>query len=72
MQKRLAAWRRFHGFTQKEMAAKLGVDPRTYINKERGITQFKADEMFIIAEVLGKNISEIFLPTNFIEDEVGG
>lgn len=70
MQKKLIAWRRFEGITQKEMAGHIGVDVRTYINKEHGVTQFKADEMFTIAEILGKSISEIFLPTNFTEHEI--
>lgn len=69
VQKKLISWRRYHGITQKEMADKLGVDIRTYINKEQGVTQFKANEMFLIANILGKEISEIFLPTNFIKHE---
>jgi len=69
MQKKLIAWRRYHGITQKQMADKLGVDVRTYINKEQGVTQFKANEMFLIANILGKEISEIFLPTNFMFHE---
>lgn len=70
MQKKLIAWRRYHGITQKEMADKLGVDVRTYINKEQGVTQFKANEMFLIANILEKEISEIFLPTNFMKHEL--
>lgn len=69
VQKKLIAWRKFYGITQKEMADKLGVDVRTYINKEQGVTQFKANEMFLIANILGKEISEIFLPTNFMNHE---
>ena len=64
VQKKLIAWRRYHMITQKEMADRLGVDVRTYINKEQGVTQFKANEMFLIASILGKEITEIFLPTN--------
>jgi DNA-binding XRE family transcriptional regulator len=71
VQKKLISWRRYHGITQKEMADKLGVDVRTYINKEQGVTQFKANEMFLIADILGKEISEIFLPTNSMKHEVG-
>lgn len=71
VQKKLISWRRYHGITQKEMADKLGVDVRTYINKEQGVTQFKANEMFLIANILGKEISEIFLPTNSMKHEVG-
>lgn len=72
MQNQLIAWRRYHGITQKEMAAKIGVDLRTYQNKEYGVTQFKADEMFAISSILDKNISELFSPTtNFDESEKG-
>lgn len=69
MQEKLIAWRRFNGITQKQMAEIIGVDVRTYINKEQGITQFKANEMFKIAQILKKDISEIFLPTDFTKHE---
>ncbi len=69
MQKKLQAWRRYHNISQKEMAEKLGIDVRTYINKEQGVTQFRANEMFAIAYILQKEISEIFLPTNFVKHE---
>ncbi len=67
----LIAWRRYHGITQKQMAEYLGIDVRTYINKEQSISQFKANEMFKIAQILQKDISDIFLPTNFMEHEEG-
>lgn len=70
MQEKLIAWRRYYGITQKEMAKKLGIDVRTYINKEQGVTQFKANEMFLIAKILQKDISEIFLPPDFMEHEI--
>lgn len=70
MQEKLAALRRYHNLTQKDMADLIGVDVRTYINKETGVTQFKANEMFIIAKKFQKPIDEIFLPTNFIKHEV--
>ncbi|MEV2286400.1 helix-turn-helix transcriptional regulator [Paenibacillus larvae] len=70
MQVKLIALRKYFGITQKEMAKLLGIDVRTYINKERGVTQFKANEMFFIARKLNKNIGEIFLPTDFIKHEV--
>lgn len=69
VQKKLIAWRNYHGITQKEMAKSLGIDVRTYINKEKGITQFKANEMFLIAKILQKDISEIFLPPGFMNHE---
>lgn len=70
MQEKLAALRRYHNLTQKDMADLIGVDVRTYINKETGVTQFKANEMFIIAKKFQKPIDDIFLPTNFIKHEV--
>lgn len=70
MQTKLIALRRYKGLTQKDMAKLLGVDVRTYINKEQGITQFKANEMFLIARFFQMEIDKIFLPTNFMNHEV--
>lgn len=70
MQEKLIAWRKFYGITQKEMADKIGIDVRTYINKEQGLSQFKANEMFLIAKILKKDISEIFVPSDFISHEI--
>lgn len=60
----------YNRLTQQDMAELIGVDKRTYVNKEYGVTQFKANEMFLIAQRFGKGIEEIFLPTNFIKREV--
>lgn len=65
MQEKLIAWRRFNGLTQNYMAEKLGITLRTYQNKEYGDSQFKANEMFAIANILNKEISDIFLPVDF-------
>lgn len=70
MQEKLAALRRYHDLTQKDMADLIGVDLRTYINKESGQSQFKANEMFIISQKFQKSIDQIFLPTNFEKHEV--
>lgn len=56
--------------SQKFVAELIGVDVRTYQNKEKGVTQFKQSEMFIIARHYNKPIDEIFLPTNFEKHEV--
>lgn len=69
-QKKLAALRRYNDISQKRMAELLEIDLRTYINKEMGVTQFKANEMFAIAKILQMNISDIFLPNDFINHEV--
>jgi DNA-binding XRE family transcriptional regulator len=70
MQEKLAALRRYHNISQKEMADLIGVDLRTYVNKENGQSQFKANEMFAIARKFQMPIDEIFLPTNFEKHEV--
>ncbi|MEK4091692.1 MULTISPECIES: helix-turn-helix transcriptional regulator [Viridibacillus] len=70
MQYNLIKYRKFNLLTQKDMAILIGVDLRTYANKEHGDSQFKLNEMFIIAKKLNMDISEIFLPTNFMNHEV--
>lgn len=62
--------RKYHELTYKDMANLLNVDPRTYRNKEKGLTQFKANEMFIIAKKFNRSIEQIFLPSNFMNHEV--
>lgn len=64
--------RKYHELTCKDMAKLIGVDTRTYINKETGISQFKANEMYIIARRFNRSMDEIFLPNNFMIHEVKG
>lgn len=70
MQFLLEAIRRSKKESQEDIAKLIGVDVRTYQNKEKGITQFKQNEMFLIAQHFNKKIDEIFLPTNFEKQEV--
>lgn len=49
---------------QTEIAKWIGVTTETYGAKEKGKTQFKADEMFIIAEHFGLPVDKIFLKSN--------
>ena len=70
MQTQLAAFRRYDDISQKEMAAHIGVDERTYHNKENGHTDFKLSEVYLIAEKLNRPISDIFLPPDFKKLEV--
>lgn len=72
LQEKLVSLRMYNRLTQQDMADLIGTDKRTYVNKEHGVTQFKANEMFLIAQKLGKGIEEIFLPTNFMKHEVLG
>lgn len=52
--------RKEQGITQKELADKLGISETAYRQKEKGKRAFRSDEMFIIADILGKDIGEIF------------
>lgn len=70
MEQPLEFIRRGNKITQASMAKLINVDVRTYQNKEKGITQFKQNEMFTIAKHLNMKIDEIFLPTNFEKHEV--
>lgn len=62
--------RRYHDLTYQDMADLINVDPRTYGNKEKGISQFKQYEMFIISRKFNRSIEEIFLPGDFMIHEV--
>ena len=68
----LTRLRRYFGYTQQDMADLIGVRLRTYINKEKGISQFKLKEMFLISDKFKKPIEEIFLPEDFMPHEIGG
>ena len=61
MQIYLYQLRKEKGITQKELAQKLGISETAYRQKEKGQRSFKSDEMFIIADILEKDIGEIFL-----------
>lgn len=62
--------RKYNELTYKDMADLINVSPRTYSDKEKGISQFKQYEMFIISRRFQKSIDEIFLPENFMIHEV--
>ena len=70
MQYLLESVRRSRKESQESMAKLINVDVRTYQNKERGVTQFKQNEMFIIAKHFNSKVDELFLPTNFENHEV--
>ena len=70
MQYLLMGIRKVNNLTQGDVAKLINVDVRTYQNKEKGVTQFKQNEMFILAKYFNKKIDEIFLPINFEKREV--
>lgn len=59
MQYLLDSIRRSKKITQEDMAKLLNIDVRTYQNKEKGVTQFKQNEMFIIAKFFYLQTSRI-------------
>jgi len=61
--------RELKGDTQEELANLLNINTTSYRNKEKGNTEFKASEMFLIAKHYNKEIEEIFLPTTFTQRE---
>lgn len=67
MQEKLIRIRRANLESQSVLAKLIGVDLRTYQNKEAGVSQFKSNEMFAIASHYGKKIEDIFVPTNCSE-----
>ena len=60
MQIKLYELRKHAGLTQAQMAEKLNISETTYRSKELGQTDFKSTEMFLIADILEKDIHEIF------------
>jgi DNA-binding XRE family transcriptional regulator len=70
MQYLLESVRRSRKESQETLAKLINVDVRTYQNKEKGVTQFKQNEMFIIAKHFNCKVDELFLPTNFENHEV--
>lgn len=63
--------RELSGDTQEGMAKLLNINTTTYRRKEKGDAEFKASEMFIIAEKYNMEIEDIFLPPMFTKGEYG-
>ncbi|GAA0434665.1 hypothetical protein GCM10008934_25160 [Virgibacillus salarius] len=66
----LVKLRKSKKISQEDMAKLLGVNARTYALKERGETDFKLEEIFIIAKYFNKRIEEIFLPRNIRKTDI--
>lgn len=56
----IKAIRKLRGYTQEEVALKLGMSPRTYCKKEADPESFKISEMKKLAEVLNVDIANFF------------
>lgn len=64
MQSKLILLRKNNNITQKKLANLLGISEVQYGKKEKGLVEFKQDEMFIIANFFELKVDEIFLPRN--------
>lgn len=65
MQDKLVNLRKVYGVRQNELAIYLDITLKTYRNKEKGISQFTANEMFKLAQYFRKPLEDIFLPTTY-------
>ena len=62
MQEKLLVIRKKENISIKKMSEYLGITPKTYSEKERGLAEFTQDEMFEIGRKFNLNIDQIFLP----------
>lgn len=53
-------YREAKGYTQEQVAKKLGIKQNTYSDKERGKSGFTVDELLKLEIILGASISELF------------
>ncbi|MCQ9211848.1 MULTISPECIES: helix-turn-helix domain-containing protein [unclassified Streptococcus] len=60
MQIHLIQARKEAGITQEELAQKIGISTTSYYKKETGKRDFKLKECYRIAEILNKEISDLF------------
>ncbi|MGL5087474.1 MAG: helix-turn-helix transcriptional regulator [Clostridium sp.] len=60
----LKGMRVMNGLKQDDMAKKLQITRAAYNRKENGKVEFTISEALIIANILDKNIEEIFLKEN--------
>ncbi|HOO12538.1 MAG TPA: helix-turn-helix transcriptional regulator [Bacillota bacterium] len=57
---KIARLRKLKGYTQETMAAELGVSRSFYSQKEIGAKRFRAEELLILAKLLGEDLEGLF------------
>lgn len=65
MTNKIKGYRNMAGFTQKEVASKIGVSTTTYINKETNKFEFSKSEIEKIYKLLKTRISNLKLEDLF-------
>ena len=63
MQENLILLKEEHNLTNKQMAELLSISPAQYRRKERGISQFKLNEMLKLSYYFNVSLNDIFLPS---------
>ena len=53
-------YREIKGYTQEEIAGKLGINQNSYSRKENGKRGFTVKELLLLEKILGASISELF------------
>lgn len=53
-------YRKLKGYTQEELAEKLGIKQNTYSEKENGKRGFNVKELLMLEVILEASISELF------------
>lgn len=61
----LPGWRKAKGYTQAELAEKLGIPAVTYARWEKNPRNFPVSKAFEVAKILGANINDII----FVSDD---
>lgn len=51
--------RKYNDFTQKEMAAKMGIALSTYTQKEQGLIPWQISDFIMVKNLFGVNIDEL-------------
>lgn len=52
--------RKLSNISQKEMAKKMHLSERAYVNKEKGKTRFYVNEAVIFCKIVGLDIENVF------------
>lgn len=60
MQSKLLLTRKNHHETQEYLAQLLGITAQAYRHKENGLSEFKLNEMFILADHYGMTTDQLF------------
>lgn len=59
------------GFTQEEIAEKLGISRQTYASWETGKTEMKIAHFIAFCQVTGFSTDDVFLPCEFAKCKEG-